>query len=79
MEIFESSSGYTHFEGGFYGKYLAFAASGSTDSVFAVIDTVEQAQAGGFEADKSFGVITDKNGIYVQTENLLVKIHPVTG
>lgn len=79
MEIFDSSSGYTHFEGGFYGKYLAFAASGTADSVFAVIDIVEQAQAGGFESDKSFGVITDENGIYVQTENLLVKIHPVTG
>lgn len=79
MEIFDSSSGYTHFEGGFYGKYLAFAASGSADSIFAVIDTVEQVQAGGFESDRSFGVITDENGIYVQTENLLVKIHPVTG
>lgn len=79
MEVFDSSSGYTHFEGGFYGKYLAFAASGSADSVFTVIDTVEQAQAGGFESDRSFGVMTDENGIYVQTENLLVKIHPVTG
>lgn len=79
MEVFDSSSGYTHFEGGFYGKYLAFAASGTEDSVFAVLDTVEQMQTGGFESDESFGVIADKNGIYVQTENLLVKIHPVTG
>ena len=79
MEIYEKASEYTHFEGGFYGKYLAFAASGTEDSVFAVIDTVEQRQAGGFESNRSFGVITDKNGIYVQTENLLVKIDPVTG
>lgn len=79
LEIFESTSGYTHFEGGFYGKYLAFAASGSADSVFAVIDTVEYVQTGGFESDRPFGVVTDENGIYVQTENLLVKIHPVTG
>lgn len=79
MEIFDRPSGYTHFEGGFYGKYLAFSASGLSDSVFAVIDTVEQVQTGGFESDRSFGVVTDENGIYVQTENLLVKIHPVTG
>lgn len=40
--IFDSNSGYTHFEGDFYGDYLAFAASGSKESIFAVIDTVEQ-------------------------------------
>lgn len=79
LEIFDYTSGYTHFEGGFHGQYLAFAASGSDKSVFAVIDTIEQVQAGGFESDVPFGVLTDPNGIYVQTDNLLVKIDPVTG
>lgn len=79
MELFDNTSGYTHFEGGFYEQYLAFSATGANDSVFAVIDTVEKMQTGGFESDGYFGVETDANGIYVQMENLLVKIHPVTG
>lgn len=79
IEIFDSTSGYTHFEGGFYEKYLAFSATNSSDSVFAVIDTIEKIQTGGFDSEGYFGVDTDENGIYVQMKNLLVKIHPVTG
>ena len=79
MELFDSTSGYTHFEGGFQNQYFAFAATGEEGSVFAVIDTQKKVQTGGFESESSFGVTADKNGIYVQTENLLVKIHPVTG
>ena len=79
IEIYDNTSGYSHFEGGFYRQYFAFAASGKEDCVFAVVDTAEEVQAGGFESDSPFGVRTDENGIYVQTENLLVKIHPVTG
>lgn len=79
LEIFDNRSGYTHFEGGVHGKYLAFAASGEKESVFAVIDTIEQKQAGGFESDMPFGVFADQKGIYVQTENLLVRIDPITG
>lgn len=79
IEIFDSSSGYTHFEGGFYEEYLAFSATKSNNSVFAVIDTIEKAQTGGFDSDSYFGVRTDKNGIYVQMMNILVKIHPETG
>lgn len=79
IEIFDDSSGYTHFEGGFYEEYLAFSATKSNNSVFAVIDTIEKAQTGGFDSDSYFGVRTDKNGIYVQMMNILVKIHPETG
>ena len=79
IEIFDNSSGYTHFEGGFYEQYLAFSASKKNDSIFAVIDTVAKEQTGGFESESYFGVSTDKLGIYVQTQNLLVKIHPVSG
>lgn len=77
--IFEKGSGYTHFEGGFYENYFAFSASGSENSIFAVIDTVSGIQTGGFESDYPFGVMTDDNGIYVQTENVFVRLHPVTG
>lgn len=79
IELFDNQSGYTHFEGGFYEQYFAFSSTNSSDSIFAVIDTVKKEQTGGFEADGYFGVDTDKNGIYVQRDNLLVKIHPVTG
>ncbi len=79
IELFDSSSGYTHFEGGFYKQYLAFASSKKNDSIFAVVDTIAKEQTGGFESKSYFGVDTDASGIYVQTENLLVKIDPVTG
>lgn len=79
MEIFDDSSGYSHFEGGFYKQYLAFSATNSSDSIFAVVDTDQKVQTGGFDAKGYFGVKVDENGIYVLRDNLLVKIHPVTG
>ena len=79
LELSDETSGYTHFEGGFCGQYFAFSATHSSGSVFAVIDTVELAQTGGFESASYFGVQVDESGVYVQTDNLLVRIHPVTG
>lgn len=79
IEIFDNTSGYTHFEGGFYEQYLAFSATDSNGSVFAVIDTIEKVQTGGFDSDDYFGVATNEKGVYVQMKNLLVRIHPVTG
>ena len=77
--LFDPGSGYTHFEGGFYQEYFAFSATRPGDSIFSVIDTANMMETGGFESDQAFGVETDETGIYVQTENLLVKIDPVTG
>lgn len=77
--IYDETSGYSHFEGGFYQNYFAFSASGIAGSVFAVIDTEKMEQTGGFESENPFGVQTDETGIYVQTDNVLVRIHPVTG
>ncbi|MBB5264720.1 serine/threonine protein kinase/WD40 repeat protein [Catenibacillus scindens] len=74
-----SESGFNHFEGGFYNNYFAFSASSPERSVFAVIDVDTMTQTGGFESEKAFSVLTDENGIYVQTENILVQIDPVTG
>ena len=79
IEIFGGDSGYVHFDGGFYDRYFAFSAVSPSGSTFAVIDIVEMEQTGGFDSQKPFSVQTDNNGIYLQTENLLVKIHPVTG
>ena len=39
IELFDNTSGYTHIAGGFFEKYLAFSATNSSSSVFAVIDT----------------------------------------
>ncbi|OUQ78568.1 WD40 repeat domain-containing serine/threonine-protein kinase [Flavonifractor sp. An100] len=73
-------SGYTHFEGGFYGPYLAFSASGSgEDALFAVIDTENLVQTGGFSGQQPFRVQAGEDGIFVATENVLVKLDPVTG
>lgn len=79
MVLLDDTSGYTHFEGGFYQQYFAFSASNAEESVFAVIDTQTMEQTGGFQSASRFSVQTDETGIYVQTENLLVQIDPVSG
>lgn len=76
--VLETSSGYEHFEGGFYGKYFAFSALGD-QAVFAVLDTATMKQTGGYQSEYPFHVKTDEEGICVQTENILVRIDPVTG
>lgn len=79
LMLMDQGSGYHHFEGGFSGPYFAFSASNEGDSVCAVVDTDKEEQMGGFQDQTAFGVKTDERGIYVQTENLLVKLDPLTG
>ncbi len=76
--IFESSD-YTHFEGGFYGKYLAFSASGGGQSVFAVIDADSAKQTGGFSSTSPFHVQADASGIWLSLEDVLVGLDPESG
>ena len=78
IEIYDQSE-FTHFEGGFYGQYFAFSSTTDGLSVFAVIDTVELEQTGGFELDDRIGVVTNESGIYISNESTIVKIHPITG
>ena len=78
LEVFDTSI-YTHFEGGFYGNYFAFTATGDGESVFAVLDLVDMAQTGGFSAQTPFHVRVHETGIYLSSENILVRIDPVTG
>ncbi len=78
LSIFDASE-YTHFEGGFYGPYLAFSAAGPEESVFAVIDAEAQVQTGGFASANPFRVQADEDGILVATENILVRLDPETG
>lgn len=77
--VLEPGSGYTHFEGGFFQNYFAFSATGGEDSIFAVVDTATMEQTGGYQSAYPFRVWTDGAGICVQTENILVRIDPVTG
>lgn len=78
LEIFDSSE-FARFEGGFFGQYFAFSAATADQSVFAVIDLAARTQTGGFAAKTPFHVRTDEAGIYLTSENLLVKLDPVTG
>lgn len=78
LEVLNNNSGYTYFEGGFSGNYLAFSASGDENSIFAVIDGVKKKQTVGMESESSFHTKSDKNGIYIQVNNILVKIDPET-
>ena len=73
LEIFDSSE-YNNFEGGFSDIYFAFSATNNDISVFAVIDTVKLEQTGGFESEHAFGVLADESGIYVSTDNIVVKL-----
>lgn len=79
IELFDNQSGFAHFEGGFYKEYFAFSATNASSSTFAVIDTVNKQQLGGFNSGSYYSVRTDNKGIYVHTKNILVKIDPITG
>ena len=78
IQLFDGSD-YTHFEGGFYGKYFAFAATDGGDSVCAVIDTAAGEQTGAFADQTPFHVQADESGIYVSQDNVLVGLDPETG
>ena len=75
MIVFEPSD-YRCFEGGFYGKYLAFSASDGNTSLFQIVDMVGKESIGGYETDKTIHVLTDASGIYVSEGNLLVQEKP---
>lgn len=79
LKILDEDSGYSWFEGGFSGNYLAFAAADSDTSIFAIIDAEGRRQSAGMESESSFHIQTDENGIYVQVNQILVKMDPVTG
>lgn len=79
ITVMSSNNEYTHFEGGYYQNYFAFSASSKSNSVFAIIDTDTMEQTGGFQSDSAFSVLADEHGIRVQTDNILVRIDPITG
>lgn len=79
IELYDSTSDFTHFEGGFYKEYFAYSASNTTKSVFVVIDVNKKEQIGGFNKDGYFEVQADETGIFTKIDNILVEIDPVSG
>ncbi len=78
--IFEENdeAGYDHYEGGFCGRYFAFAADKSDESLFGLVDTEEGVYVGGYDSKDNFFLKTDAKGIYLANGNLLVKFDPET-
>ncbi len=77
--LFDPSE-YTDFEGGFFDKYFAFAASGDhIDCLLDFIDVEAGEETGNFVNNVPFHVKTNEKGIFVSSGNVLVKIDPVTG
>lgn len=73
-------SDYTHFEGGFCGSDFSCAMSGGTkNSVFMVVDLSAHEQLGGFSGPSPFHTRADSTGIYVATDNVLVRLDPRSG
>ncbi len=76
---FFSTSHYTEASGGYYDDYFAFSMTAPNESLFAIFDCRDFTQTGGFVLSSKIGVTTDETGIYLNTENVVVGIHPVTG
>ena len=79
LEILDENSGYIWFEGGFAEGYLAFSALNAEKSIFGIINIEQKNQTVGFESESAFHTKSDRNGIYLQTNNILVKIDPISG
>lgn len=73
--IFEESS-YSHFEGGFYGKYLAFMARGAGKKLFGMVDSEACTYLGDFESQEEIHLQADERGIFLSEGNILVSLQP---
>lgn len=78
IELYDQSD-YTHFEGGFNGRYFAFSANKSDTSEFVVIDLEKLEQTIGIKTDGNIGVIANEENIYLYNKSTVVTINPITG
>lgn len=78
LEIYDASE-FRHFEGAFFDACFAFVSTRNGQSIFAVIDLSVMEQTGGFESSTPFHVKTDETGVYLSSENILVRIDPLSG
>ena len=77
--LFDSGSGYKHFEGGFSGKYLAVSAASAEETVFRVIDTESERQTAGTRTKYYMSSYADGENICACDGNYLVRLDPETG
>lgn len=79
LEILPKESTYQYFTGGFYKDFFAFTATKEEESIFSVIDLRKLEATGGFQSELMFSSKTDRDGIYLSNDNILVQIDPVSG
>ena len=72
-------SDFTRFDGGFFEHYFAFSAIDGTESAVAVLNLVRDEQIVGFQDERRLIVTVDESGIYLQSENMLLKLDPSSG
>ena len=72
--ILYDESDYVQFQGGFCGKYFAFAANGAT-AQFGLVDTEEKAFAGGLESRDGFLLKAGEDGIWLGSSNVLTGLN----
>ena len=73
------STGFTHFEGGFYDDCFAFAAYGAKEgayAVFAVANLETRNIIVSSSLDRAPHLQADESGIYLSAENNLIQINP---
>lgn len=76
--IIYDKSEYQSLKGGFCNHYFAFAANKSSESLFGLIDTVEEVYIGGYHSQNPFLLTAKEEGIYIARENILVNFNPDT-
>lgn len=76
--ILYDESDYRHFEGGFCGKYFAFAAQDNSEAQFGLVDVEEAVYIGGFATADSMILQADEQGIYLASGSLLVRVESDT-
>jgi len=76
--ILYDSSQYTHFEGGFCGKYFVYAANAGAGSELGIVDTGEGSLLGSTQSGSPYMLETDGSGVFLANENLLVRLDLAT-
>ena len=76
--IILEESDYVHFEGGFCGKYFAFAANKGGEAVFQIVDAQEAVLLGVYDSRDELLLQVDERGFYLAEGNLLIHFDSVT-
>lgn len=78
FEFFDISD-FSSFSGGFYEDYFAVTCTGEEGTLFIIFDSKDWSQTGGFSLTNKLTSQVNEKGIYLQMDNIVVQIHPVTG